>query len=370
MSPRDQVQATVLLSGGLNSISCAHFLKQRGLSVRGLFIDHGQAAARNEAIASAALADMGGSGGGGTFVHRTPEQLQNLVRRTEEQTTIAAFEAELSRTLGELLGTYNGRDTPKVNERLGQIKVAMQGAVEGTFDQLFGGSVAKHTYVDGLSDIDSLLLINDSDLENESPQRALERVEAIIRDHLEGEAKVEHGRMAVSVTFPDGMVIQLLPAIKSDDDRLHVPSSRRDAWSEINPTTFREALSKRNEECRGKLVPTIKLAKAINGQLPEGQRLSGYHMEALGIAAFKGYKGDMTTAAMLPAFFERARELVLSPIHDSTGQSIHVDEYLGPPNNSTRLALSHVLSRIARRMRNAAAAGSTAQWRALFGLDQ
>jgi hypothetical protein len=313
---------------------------------------------------------MGGTGGGGTFVRRTPEELRDIVRKSEDQTTVAAFEAELSRTLGDLLGAYNSRDTPTVNERLGEIKEAMHGTIEGAFDQLFGGSVAKHTYVDGLSDVDSLILINDTDLENKSPQLALERMEAIIKGHLQGEADVEHGRMAVKVTFPDGMVIQLLPAIKSGDGNLLVPSSRRDAWSTINPTTFREALTKRNEECAGKLVPTIKLAKAINGQLPDGQRLSGYHMEALGIATFKGYKGEMTTSAMLPALFERARELVLSPIRDSTGQSVHVDEYLGPANNDTRIALSHVLGRIARRMRNATAAGSTAQWRALFGLDQ
>jgi len=313
---------------------------------------------------------MGGSGGGGTFVNRTPEQLRDIVRKSEDKTTVAAFEVELSRALGDLLATYNGRDTKTANARLGEIKKAMQGTIAGTLDQLLGGSVAKHTYVDGLSDIDSLVLVNDSDLEDKGPQVALERMEAIIRNHLSGEAKVEHGRMAVTVTFQDGMMIQLLPAIRSRDDQLRVPSSRRDAWSEINPTAFREALTKRNQECAGKLIPTIKLAKAINGQLPEDQRLSGYHIEALGIAAFRGYKDEMTTSAMLPTFFERARELVLAPIKDRTGQSVHVDEYLGPANNDTRLALSHVLGRIARRMRNATAAGSTGQWRALFGLDQ
>jgi hypothetical protein len=310
-----------------------------------------------------------GGGGGGAFVHRTPEQLRDIVRKAEDQTTVAEFEAELSRTLGDLLGAFNGRDVPTVTQRLEDVKSALQDAIEGTFDQLYGGSVAKHTYVDGLSDIDSLVLLNGSDLEGKSPQLALGRMEQVIRDHLKGEAAVEHGRMAVSVTFPDRMVIQLLPAIRSKDGNLHVPSSRRDAWSEINPMTFREALTKRNQECAGKLVPTIKLAKAINGQLPEAQRLSGYHMESLGIAAFKGYKGEMTTAAMLPTFFERARELVLSPIRDSTGQSVHVDEYLGPANSEARLAASHVLGRLARRMRNATAGGSTAQWRALFGLD-
>ncbi|AQQ05676.1 nucleotidyltransferase [Roseibium algicola] len=312
---------------------------------------------------------MAGSGGGGAFVHRTPEELRDLVRKSEEKTTVAAFEAELSRMLGELLGEFNSRDAPTVSARLLQIKSAMKGAIYGSFDQLFGGSVAKHTYVDGLSDIDSLLLINESDLEGKSPQLALDRMAKIIQADLNGEATVGYGRMAVTVTYHDGMVIQLLPALKSPDGQLLVPSSRREAWSKINPTAFQEALTRRNQECSGKLVPVIKLAKAINGQLPEAQQLSGYHMESLGIAAFKNYKEAMTTSAMLPHFFERARELVMSPITDSTGQSVHVDEYLGPTNSQLRVAASHVLSRIARRMRNATAAGSTSQWRAIFGID-
>jgi Major Facilitator Superfamily len=49
---------------------------------------------------------------------------------------------------------------------------------------------------------------------------------------------------------------------------------------------------------------------------------------------------------------------------------VHVDEYLGPANSPQRQILSHVMDRIARRMRNATAAGSTSQWRAMFGLDE
>jgi hypothetical protein len=112
------------------------------------------------------------------------------------------------------------------------------------------------------------------------------------------------------------------------------------------------------------------LAKAIIGQLPEAQRLSGYHIESLAIAAFRGYDGVKTPPTMLPVFFERARELVLAPIRDSTGQSVHVDQYLGPAQSELRQITGHLLGRLGRRMRNATAAQSTAQWRALFGLDQ
>lgn len=83
--------------------------------------------------------------------------------------------------------------------------------------------------------------------------------------------------------------------------------------------------------------------------------------EGFGFAAFRGYTGEMTSRAMLPTFFERAKDLVLTPIKDRSGQSIHVDAYLGTPNSDARQAASHVFGRIFRRMRNATAAASSAQ---------
>jgi len=311
---------------------------------------------------------MGGSGG--TFGRETPQSLRDRVRRSQERTRDAASEAEVARTLGELLGNYNSRDTQLVRERLTDLKEALEGSIEGTVDQIFGGSVAKNTYIDGLSDIDSLVLINETDLEAKTPQAALAHMERSISDGVEGDVTIEKGRMAVTVKYQDGMTIQLLPAIREKEGRLRVPSSRQDGWSNIDPTAFSDALTRHNQQCRNKLVPTIKLAKAINGKLPEAQRLSGYHMESLGIEAFRGYQGDSTTSAMLPVFFERARDLVLTPIRDRTGQSVHVDDYLGPANNPARVAVSHVMDRIARRMRNATAAGSITQWQAMFGLDE
>jgi 7-cyano-7-deazaguanine synthase len=41
-------RATVLMSGGIDSTACAHFLRSRGVKVDGLFVDHGQAAAQRE----------------------------------------------------------------------------------------------------------------------------------------------------------------------------------------------------------------------------------------------------------------------------------------------------------------------------------
>jgi SMODS domain-containing protein len=309
----------------------------------------------------------GGGGGGGPFVGRTPEQLVKQVRETEDETAVKEFETELSGIITDLLASANSRDVDKVQERLDEVKDALEGPLENSVDTLFGGSVAKRTYVDGLSDVDSLLILDDSSLEGAAPSEILAKVAEIIQKELGSLAIVTTGKLAVTIRYQGGMELQLLPAFRTKDG-LRVPSWLRDGWSNISPQNFQNELTKRNEQCGGKLIPTIKLAKAVIANLPESQRLTGYHVESLAIAAFRDYSGLKTTAAMLPIFFDKARELVTEPIRDSTGQSVHVDDYLGPAGSAQREAASHILSRIGKRMRNASAHQSKEQWRAIFGL--
>ena len=84
------------------------------------------------------------------------------------------------------------------------------------------------------------------------------------------------------------------------------------------------------------------------------------------MAAFQGYKGEKTTAGMLPHFFDRAKDLVLKAIRDPSGQSTHVDEYLGADDSAVRQEIGHVLGGITKRMRTASASQSKGQWEALF----
>lgn len=306
---------------------------------------------------------MGGSGGS-SYRNWKVESLTAAVRKDSEESA-AEFEVSLAGYFSELLGAFNDRDVELVRERLDEIKEALQDELETTFDQVFGGSVAKHTYVDGLSDIDSLLVINGSELERKTPSSVLEQMVSVLRKHLEHGEKVDHGRIAVTVEYSDGMSIQLLPAIRTPSG-LRIPSSRQNRWSDIDPDVFRTGLARRNSDCGGKLVPTIKLAKAVLGNLPEKYQLSGYHVESLALAAFENYRGQNTTTSMLPHFFERAKDLVLQGIKDPSGQSSHVDEYLGPDNSPVRTEISHVLGNITKRMRTASAAQSKAQWEAVF----
>ena len=254
----------------------------------------------------------GGGGGGGGLFRRSPDEIAKAVKVSREKLVSESFQAELGGLMGSQLSAYNNRDVGLVQERLGEIKAQLSKVLEESFDHLYGGSVAKKTYVDGLSDIDSLLVIDDTSLADKSPADALDRMVGILGGHLEGASRVSRGRMAVTVEYEDGMEIQLLPALRRDGG-LKVPSSRTEGWSHINPEGFQQALSKANADCGGKLIPVIKLAKAVNATLPEALRLSGYHMESLGIEAFKGYAGADSDDAAHPFRDDRAHHSEMMP---------------------------------------------------------
>ena len=81
---------------------------------------------------------------------------------------------------------------------------------------------------------------------------------------------------------------------------------------------------------------------------------------------FESYGGPQTPKEMLKFYFETASALVKSPIGDSTGQSVHVDGYLGKENSVERRMVSDAFLRVSRRMANADAVSSVQQWRDLF----
>ena len=307
---------------------------------------------------------MGGSGGGGYFVDRTPEQIKSEIRKEEERTIDQAFDTETAEAIGQLLAQANIRDADATSKALDGIKHVLEGDIEGSLDPRFGGSVRKHTFVDGISDVDTLLILRDPSLKTKTPQRVLDYFERELRRELP-EWEVSRGKLAITLR-KEGLELQVLPAIRAGG-RTRIPAARGDRWSEINPEAFFKKLTETNSRYGGKVVPVIKLAKIINDRQPEPLQLTGYHLESLAIEAFKGYTGVLNPKAMLVHLFDRSRTLVLSPIKDRTGQSIHVDDYLGPANSEDRKAVSAVLDRVSRRMKNADVLRSKEQWMELFG---
>lgn len=311
---------------------------------------------------------MGGSGDP-IEPRRTLKQVEARLRRAEREAINAGFRPELSNFLQSLLSTYNERDRALISGRIEGLANFVADDLETTITSLFGGSVAKHTYIDGLSDIDTLFVLREGSVDSDSPSEMLEQFANLVRTKLQNSAEVTVGEMAVTVHYSDGMELQILPAVKNQNDSLKISSASTDDWSRIAPRKFQEALTKRNEECGGKLVPTIKLAKAINAMLPEPQRVSGYHLESMAVNAFRDYSGPKIPADMLPVLFEKAKTIVLEPVKDRTGQSVHVDDYLGDANSLERQKRAGVFDRLSKRMRNATVASSIPSWSAIFGLE-
>lgn len=308
---------------------------------------------------------MGGSGGGFFSGRHTPSDLRRQVRQAEDESRGDSFETEVSNHIDSLLTQANQRNTAAIQQHMDTITSAIEADIEGSLSLLFGGSVAKHTYVDGLSDIDALVILNRSELGNLGPAEVRAYFAERLRESLPG-TQVEEGCLAVTVSFADA-TIQLLPAVKGGQG-VRIPCADGTAWSSVvRPDRFAQKLTQVNEATNSKLVPTIKITKSILAQLPENQKLKGYHVESLAIEVFEGYQGTTTTKAMLRHFFTEAPQRLRQPIKDSTGQSVHVDDYLGSANNVTRRIIADSVARIGRGIQNADGAQSLRQWQDILG---
>ena len=307
-------------------------------------------------------------GGGGVFSgDYSPHKYREILRESEQKTENVQFETDVNSFLNDLLGTYN-RDSDRTNEHLLEIDEIIGSELDGTLDMKFGGSVHKHTYVDGLSDIDVLVEVNKSELSGASPSEVLEYLKGELdNSNRSNISDVKVGKLAVTVNFSDGDSIQLLPAVKSGDG--YKISNGKGEWSNIiRPDAFARKLTEVNQKCGYKVVPMIKLAKDIIYQLPEEQQLTGYHIESIAVEAFKKYPDSepRTPKKMLKYFFEKAKDIVNEPITDSTHQSLHVDDYLGDGGSADRKRMSYVLDRIFKRMKNADLVGSVDEWKSIL----
>jgi len=311
---------------------------------------------------------MGGGGGSYFYGNPEPERLIESVRSAEQSAADQEFTSYVCAFLADALAQFNSRDVEGTQEILAKVKQELSDEFEDTVGLVFGGSVAKHTYVDGLSDVDALVILKETIIEEDSPSKLVTLFADKLRAHFgRNEEIVKEGRLAVTLNI-DGKLIQLLPALRSGEF-FKIASSDGQTWATINPRKFADKLTSVNQTLDGKLVPVIKLVKSINGTLPEQRQLKGYHIESMAINVFKGYVGPRNTKDMLRYFFDKAPEQCRKPIKDSTGQSVHVDEYLGEANSTQRLILADALGRIGRRLANADGARSLDEWRSVVGLE-
>lgn len=313
---------------------------------------------------------MSGSSGGRVF-RRTPEaDIRRWLEEAQRGTHVEEYEAEVSEALNELLSEYNRRDVELVRERLDRISLALTDRLESVVETQFGGSVHRHTYVEGLSDVDALAFLKGPEWANASPSEVLTRFENAIREGVPEEADTSRGRLAVTVRYADGLEIQILPAIRTAQG-IRLADPEADEWSNVvRPDRFARRLTDLNRQLRNRLVPTIKIVKGALAKSRVGALLRGYHIESLAVRAFEDYPGPLTTKHMVEYFFDRANDLVRSPIVDSTNQSLRVDEYLGPSRSALRARIGASLQRIGRRLKYADAMADAERWLEVAGVPE
>lgn len=306
---------------------------------------------------------MGGSGGGFFGGGSTPETLREKVRSIEGDMQDASFETQVGLHIAGLLGEYNARDQDRIRVHLEEIKSALEREVSGQVDLLYGGSVSKHTYVDGFSDVDALVLLDRAGVDAAGPDELRAYFARRLRARFPNTAIVE-GPLAVTVSFRD-VEVQLLPAFRHGDG-FAIGTGEGGAWAPIHPRRFAEALTTVNQLQGNKVVPVIKLLKGALASLPKDRRLKSYHLEALAVELFRDYQGPRTTQALFRHFLSSAPSRILHPIADSTGQSTHVDAYLGAANSLSRKIVSDTIDRAHRRVLNADASRSVDQWKRIL----
>lgn len=291
-------------------------------------------------------------GGGGSSYRGSPEDLARTRDQVRQELQEQELVAEINQFLAEELAGFNDRDIEAVTDKLNSIEEALQDLGHEIERLLFGGSVAKHTYVDGLSDVDSLVFLDSAP--SVSPADVIAAFAEVLSASLPHSQvkEITTGNMAVTVQYRDGTTVQLLPATERGDHTV-IPSADGTTWKAIRPHKFTEKLTEVNQRNGNGVVPVIKLAKGLIRGFTEEQRLSGYHVECLAVDAFKRYSGPRDRASMLNHLLGHAAQAILSPTGDLTGQSVHVDSYLGQAGSAARRNVSRTLRAAESKLRSA-----------------
>lgn len=311
---------------------------------------------------------MAGSGGSYSWSsNNSSKEINQLIKRAGEVTNNSSYNLEVNNLLINALKDFNDRDFEATERHLNVLKEAIDREIENSVDLLFGGSIRKNTFINGLSDVDTLVLVNNTSLEKSSPQEVLDYFAQRIKQRLP-DTDVSAGKLAVTIRYSDGQEIQILPAIRTASG-VKIASPEEGKWSNVvRPESFARKLTTVNQGLSGKVVPTIKLFKAVvKDILPKDLKISGYHAESLAIEAFKNYQGIRTYKDMLTHLCREATNLVKSPIQDKTGQSLHVDDYLGKANSQDRLKTSAYLGRLTKKIETGDKLNSLEKWQEWFG---
>jgi len=242
------------------------------------------------------------------------------------------------------------RDRKKHMQYRNEAEAALNEGIDGSVDIVHAGSVAKGTYVEGISDVDNHVRINGTSLEKKSPAE----VKAYIRQQLSklpNVKSVTETSRTVTATYRDGTEMQYVPVIKTKNGYRVADGNR---WSNVvYENRFRRDFQRTNKKCGGRLTALIGILKTDNASDPKSQRMSGHHIEVMANRIFKQAPASKTKTlmSMYGYYHQHASRHIRHRMRDVTGQYTYVDKRsLGGPDSESRRALSRRFASRARRM--------------------
>jgi len=305
-------------------------------------------------------------GGSSSSFRYEPVEKKTIIQKIQEadgKTDQSNYELEINNLLTSFLGQFNNRDTELIQQHITTILNALNDQIEGNILTKFGGSVNRHTHLNGISDVDALVILNNSELANRSPQEVIDYFYDVLTTRLP-KTDIEKSGKTVTLHYADGD-IQLIPALRSKTG-IKIPDNN--SWSTvIKAEAFRDRLSALNSALNNRLVPAIKLIKGIIAGFPERSQLKGYHVESLAVEIFsKHTEAEPILKDLVSSFFQKSAQLIQKPIKDVTGQSLFVDEYLGKKESFERFMAADNLERTYRQIELADTGRIKSIWSELF----
>lgn len=291
--------------------------------------------------------------GGGTVSSTHPYYEDgNAVRNPYGPTDSQASIADFGNKPKEEFAPRQKRDREKHMQYRNEARDSINEGIDGSVDIVYAGSVAKGTYVEGVSDVDCHVRINGTSLEGKSP----DEVKAYMRQQLAKNPNVKSATetsKTVTVIYKDGTEMQFVPVIRTKNGYRVAAGGR---WSKVvYENRFRRDFQRTNEKCGGRLTTLVSFLKRENSLRPKSQQMSGHHIEAMANRIFKQAPASKVhdIGVMFVYFHRHASRHIRHRMRDITGQSDYVDKRsLGGPDSRARRVLSRRFAARADRLRS------------------
>ena len=262
------------------------------------------------------------------------------------------------------------QEAQEVHNRLGDL-VVRAGVAKRTRLQ---GSFKRHTMLGPkLRDIDKVVELDDSlwdTLQDAGgPQKAMSLVHDALAPHLPG-ARFEAKKHALAIALPgNGFNFDAVPAFNPEDgsDWIHIADTEDDRWERSNTYILIRTIAERNQQCDGKFVRQVRMAKQAIRTAGLSDVLPGLHLETF---TYYAVPTAVDHADAVAATLVMGAQLLGSPYDDPTGEDRISDRLSAAAVARAKSGMEHLAGRAAEAQRLAAEGKEIAAahiWAEIFG---